>query len=82
MKKITIYRESAVEWMKLRFKPMTQNIRKQKTTNQNEKKKNKLQKKMRIVLGACGTPSSIPTFTSWGCQKNRKSKKLHICLTK
>ena len=35
----TIYRETTVEWMKLRIKSMIWNIRNQKTTNQNNKKK-------------------------------------------
>ena len=43
-----IYRETTVEWMKLRIKSMSWDIRKQKTTNQNKKKK-KESKKQRIV---------------------------------
>ena len=39
---------TSVEWMKLRIKSMIWNIRKQKTANQNKKKK-KESKKMRIV---------------------------------
>ena len=39
-----IYRETTVEWMKLRIKSMIWNIRKQKTTMQNKKKK-RIQKK-------------------------------------
>ena len=35
----TIYRETPVEWMKPRVKSMIWNIRKQKTTNQSNKKK-------------------------------------------
>ena len=35
----TMYKETTVEWMKLRIKSMTWNIRKQKTTMQNKKKK-------------------------------------------
>ena len=35
----SIYRKTTVEWVKLRVKSMTWNIRKQKTTNQNNKKK-------------------------------------------
>ena len=35
----TIYRETAVEWMKPKNKSMIWNVRKQKTTNQNNKKK-------------------------------------------
>ena len=35
----TIYRETAVEWMKPRMISMIWNIRKQKTSNQNNKKK-------------------------------------------
>ena len=34
------YRESTVEWIKLRIKSAIWNIRKQKTPNQNSKKKN------------------------------------------
>ena len=40
------FRET-VEWMKLKIKSMIWNIRKQKTTNQNKKKKGS--KKMRIA---------------------------------
>ena len=43
-----MYRETAVEWVKPRIKSMIWNIRKQKTTNQNNKKK-KNPKKTRIV---------------------------------
>ena len=39
---------TTVEWMKPRIKSMICNIRKQKTTNQDNKKKKEL-KKMRIV---------------------------------
>ena len=39
---ITIYRETIVEWMKLRIKSMLQNIRKQKTTMQSNKKKRRI----------------------------------------
>ena len=44
----TIYRETKVEWIKPRIKSRIWNTRKQKTTNQNSKKK-KESKKMRIV---------------------------------
>ena len=40
----TIYRETPVEWMKPRVKSMIWNIRKQKTTNQNNRKEKKIQK--------------------------------------
>ena len=36
---ITIYRDTTVEWMKPRIKSMIWNIRKQKTTSENKKKK-------------------------------------------
>ena len=39
-----IYRETTVEWMKLRIKSMSWDIRKQKTTNQNKKKKKQSKK--------------------------------------
>ena len=45
--KCTNYRET-IEWMKPRIKSMIWNIRKEKTTNQNSKKKKKL-KKTKIV---------------------------------
>ena len=51
-----------------------------KTTNQNKKKKES--KKMKIAYAASGTTSRGPTFTSQGCQKKRKSKKLEIYLQK
>ena len=39
LNEITIYRETTVEWMNQRIKSTICNIRKQKTTNQNNKKK-------------------------------------------
>ena len=39
------YRETTVEWMKLRIKSMIWNIRNQKTTNQNNKKKKEEERK-------------------------------------
>ena len=39
-----IYRETTVEWMKPRIKSVIWNIRKQKTTNQNSKKKKEFKK--------------------------------------
>ena len=47
--------------MKPRFKSVIWNIRKQKTPNQNNKKK-KESRKIRIVSAASGTTSSVPTF--------------------
>ena len=47
MKYRTIFRETTVEWIKLRIKSIIWNRRKQRTTNQNKKKKES--KKMRIV---------------------------------
>ena len=47
MKKRRIYRETTVEWMKLRIKSMIWNIRKQKTTNHIMKKKES--KKIRVT---------------------------------
>ena len=44
MKYRTIYRETTVEWMKPRIKSMIWNIREQKTTNQNDKKKKESKK--------------------------------------
>ena len=44
----TIYRETIVVWMKPRIKSVIRNIRNQKASNQNNKKK-KESKKMRIV---------------------------------
>ena len=40
----TIYRETTVVWIKPRVKSMIWNIRKQKTTNQNNRKEKKIQK--------------------------------------
>ena len=40
-----LYRETIVEWMKPRIKSMTWNIRKQKTTTQNNKNKKESKKK-------------------------------------
>ena len=63
--------------MKLRIKSMFWNIRKQKATNQDKKKKES--KNMRMVKTDSGTNSSHPIFTSEGCQKEKKrSKKLEI----
>ena len=45
----TIHRETTVEWMKPRIKSMTWNIKNQKTTNQNNKKKKELKKKIKIA---------------------------------
>ena len=39
IEKRKIYRKSTVEWMKPRMKSVMWNIRKQKTSNQNNKKK-------------------------------------------
>ena len=48
---ITIYRETTVEWMKLRIKSMIWNIRKQKTNNQkNKKEKEKNENNIRSLL--------------------------------
>ena len=54
-----------------------------KEAENNQKNKKKKAKKMRIVETASGTTLRGPTFTSWGCQKEkRKSKKLEIYLKK
>ena len=45
MVKRTIYRETTVEWMKPRIKSMIWNIRKQKSTSQNNKKKTESKEK-------------------------------------
>ena len=39
IEKRKIYRETTVEWMKPRVKPMVWKIRKQETTNQNKRKR-------------------------------------------
>ena len=63
--------------MKLRIKSMFWNIGKQKTTNQNKKKKQS--KKMRIVKAASGKTSNVQTFASQTCQvEKRKIKKLEM----
>ena len=68
--------------MKLRIKSMIWNIRKQKTTNQNNKKE-KESKKIVKSVSSLWDNFSVPTFASQGCQKeNRKSKKLEIYLKK
>ena len=73
------YRETTVEWMTPRIKSMTWNIRNQKITNQNNKKKEP--KKLRIVYAVSGTTSRGPTFASMRHQKEkRESKKLEIYL--
>ena len=51
-----------MECMKPKIKSMIWNIKKQKTTNQNKKKKQS--KRVRIVKAASGTTSRSPTFTS------------------
>ena len=65
--------------MKLRIKSMIWNIRKQKTINQNSKKKRE-SKKNKNSVGTSVTTSSVPAFASQGCQKNRKNRKLEIYL--
>ena len=40
-----MYRETTVEWIKLRIKSMTLNIKKQTTTNHNNKKKKRISPK-------------------------------------
>ena len=52
-----------------------------KNNQSKQEKRNKQQQKMRIVLAAFGTTSSIATFTSQGCQKEKR-KKLEINLKK
>ena len=49
--------------MKSTIKSMIWNIRKEKTINENKKKK-KESKKIRILLAASGTSSRGPTFTT------------------
>ena len=64
--------------MKLRIKSMIWNTRKQKTNLQNKEKESK---NMRVAQTASGTTLREPTFTSWGCHKEkRKSKKLEMYL--
>ena len=66
----------------MRIKSMIYNIRKEKTTNPNNHKK-KESKNMRIVSAASEPISRGLTFTSQGCEKEkRKSKKLEIYLKK
>ena len=67
--------ESTVEWMKLRIKLMIWNIRKKKTFNQNSKKK-KESKKLRIGKGASGSTSNIPVFESQGCWKEKRKQEI------
>ena len=45
MKGRTTYRETTVEWMRLRIKSMIGSKMKQKTTNQNNRKKKESKKK-------------------------------------
>ena len=59
---IEMYKLQGNNRVKSRIKSMIWNIRKQKTTNQNNK--NKESKKMSIVDEASGTTSSVPTFSS------------------
>ena len=49
--------------------------RKKETSNQKRMKKQEF-KKIRIGLGASRTSLNIPTSESYGCQKEKKSKKL------
>ena len=55
---------------------------KEAKNNHEEQEEEKRIQKMRIVLTASGTTLRGPTFTSQGCQKKRKSKKLEIYLKK
>ena len=56
--------------MKPRIKSMIWNTKRQKTSNQNNKKQ-KESKKMRIVQAAYGTTSRGPILSSYGCQRKR-----------
>ena len=58
-----MYREPTVERMKLSAKSMIWNTTKEKTFNQNRRKKNEF-KKMRNGLGTSGTTLNIPTTKS------------------
>ena len=77
----TIYRESTVEWMKPRIKSMIWNIRKQKSTIQNNKKK-KESKQMSIVKESLGQLKRSNTLIIWVPEEKRYSKKLEIYLEK
>ena len=78
MKGRTTYRETTVEWMRLRIKSMIWNIKKQNTTNQSNKKE-KYPKEDSIMSLWDNLKRSNIHIT--GCQKEkRKSKKLEIYL--
>ena len=51
-----------MEWMKPKIKSMIWNIRKPKTTNQNNKKKKRIQNN-EDSISASGTTSGTQTFT-------------------
>ena len=68
--------------MKPRIKSIIWNIKKQKTTNQNKKKK-KESKKNEDSVSSFGTTSRDSTFSSEGCQKEKKKiKKSEIYMKK
>ena len=59
--------------MKPRIKSMIWNIRKQKTINQNNKKKES-KKNVKIVYAASGTTSRGPTFTFTGVPEGEEKE--------
>ena len=83
MKYRTIYRETTVEWMKPRIKSMIWSIRKQKRTNQNNKKK-KESRKIRVVsISSLWDNFKHSNIHIIGVpQGEGKSKKFEICLKK
>ena len=60
--------------MKMRIKSIIWNIRKQKTANQNNKKKKESTKNEDSVRSLWNI-SSTPTFTSQGCQGEERERK-------
>ena len=70
VKSIKIYRAPTVEGMKPRIKPMIWNTRKEKAFNQNSRKKKDF-KKMRIGLGTSGTTLNVTTSEFRGARSRR-----------
>ena len=68
--------------MKLRFKSMIWNVRKQKTTNQNNKKENRIQKSEDSISSLWDNFKRSNICIIGVPEVKRKSKKLEICLKK
>ena len=67
--------------MKLSLVPVI--WKKEVKNNQSEQQEEKVQKKMKIMLGATDTTSCIPAFESWRCQmEKRASKKFKAYVSK